>query len=202
MGIKFEGIRAKGTGAEVVRTDEVSAKGVGTERAKVQGTEQEGVVAEVIGAEEGGAEGEGAADVGRLVRNGKVDLGAGAAGTADDVRAELRSQDIRDFARDDLRLIVAAPPLPRPVERHGNHYIHVDELRRGGQALAQQMGEMPPGRQSAPVFQVPGNMAVIRGGVVEKQRRGKRIGLVSARRTIRRGSQRRIRWAQNRGICA
>ena len=124
------------------------------------------------------AEGEGAADIGCLRREGKADLGAGAAHAAQDVRAQVCAEDIRQLAGDDLRLVVAAPPSPRPVQRDGDDYIHVRELRRGGQALAQHPGEEPPGRQTALVLQVPRDVPEVRVGVVEEQRGGKGIRLV------------------------
>lgn len=114
------------------------------------------------------AEGEGAADVGGLFRDGKADLGAGAADAAEDIRAQLGAQNGGEFACDNLRLVVAAPPLPRPMERHGNDDVHVGELRRSGQAFAQHAGEVPPGRQPTLVLQVPGDMAVVRGRTVEE----------------------------------
>ena len=148
------------------------------------------------------AEGEGTADVGRLFRDGKADLGAGAADAAEDIRAQLGAQSGGELERDDLRLIIAAPPLPRPMERHGDDDVHVGELRRGGQAFAQHAGEVPPGRQPALVLQVPGYMTVIRDRTVEKQCRGKRIRFVPAGCAIGRSGVRLAIQAQNRGVCA
>ena len=74
--------------------------------------------------------GEGAADVGGLGRQRQADLGAGAARAAQDVRAELSSEDIRQLARDNLRLVVATLPPPRPVQRDGDDNIHVREVKR------------------------------------------------------------------------
>lgn len=128
------------------------------------------------------AEGEGAADVGGLGRQGEADLRAGAARAAEDVRAELRSQDIRQLARDHLRLVVAAPPLPRPMQRHRHDDIDVGKLRRGSQALTQHPREVSPGRQTALVLQVPGNAAKVGPGIIEKESRGERIWLVPAGR--------------------
>ena len=142
--------------------------------------------------------GEGVADVGRLGRHGQADLGTGAAGAAEDVRAKLGAQRKGEFARDDLRLIVAAPPPPRPVERDGDDDVHVGELRRGSQAFAQHAGEVPPGRQPALILQVPGDMTVVRGRIVEEQRRGKGIRLVSTRRLTGRICLRLAIQAQNR----
>ena len=107
------------------------------------------------------AEGEGAADVGGFGRQGEADLRAGAARAAEDVRAELRSQDIRQLARDHLRLVVAAPPLPCPMQRHGHDDINVGKLRRGSQALTQHPCEVAPGRQTALILQMPGNVAKV-----------------------------------------
>ena len=147
-------------------------------------------------------EGEGTADVGGLFRNGKADLGAGAADAAEDIRAQLGAQNGGEFACDNLRLVVAATPLPRPVERHGDDDVHVGELRRGGQALAQHAGEVPTGRQPALVLQVPGYMTVIRDRTVEKQCRGKLIRLVPTGCTIGRSDLRLAIQAQKGGICA
>ena len=124
---------------------------------------------------------EGAADVGGLGVGGEADLGAGAAGAAEDVRAQVCAEDIRQLARDDFRLVVAAPPSPRLMQRDWNDDVHVGELRRTGEALPQHAGEKPPGREPAFVFQVPGDMAVIRVGVVEEKGGGEGVWLVKRR---------------------
>ena len=142
--------------------------------------------------------GEGAADIGRLGRHGQADLGTGAARAAEDVRAELGAKRRSELARDHLRLVVAAPPLPRPVQRHWDDDVHVGKLRRGCQAFAQHAGEVPPGREPTFILQVPGNMAVVRGRIVEEQRRSEGIRLVPAGRLTGRICLRLAIQAQNR----
>ena len=146
--------------------------------------------------------GEGAVDIGCLGRHGQADLGTGAARAAEDVRAEVGAQRGGELARDHLRLVVAAPPLPRPVQRHRDDDVHVGKLRRGGQAFAQHAGEVPPGREPTFILQVPGDMTVVRGRVVEEQRRGESIRLVPAERLTGRICLRPAIQAQNWCFCA
>lgn len=146
--------------------------------------------------------GEGAVDIGCLGRHGQADLGTGAARAAEDVCAELSAKCGGELARDDLRLIVAAPPLPRPMQRHRDDDVHVGKLRRGCQAFAQHAGEVPPGREPTFILQVPRDTAIVRGRIVEEQRRGEGIRLVPAGRRFGWICLRLAIQAQNRCFCA
>ena len=115
-------------------------------------------------------------DVARLFFYGKARLrfrasaapeGAGVAGSA---------ECPCDGTGDDFRLVVAAAELPRPVERHGDHEVHVREMRRLPQLQSEKARETPPGGPVVAVFQRLGNLVVRRSGLVDKERGG--VGVV------------------------
>ena len=65
-------------------------------------------------------------------------------------------------AREDLRLVVPAPQVPRPVKRDGDHEVDVREKRRASQPLSQHRPEIPSRLEVPPILQRLGDVRVPR----------------------------------------
>ena len=106
---------------------------------------------------------------GGLVREPR--LAAGAAPAFQEAFRAGSPQAPRHLAGDECRLIVAAPPAPRPVQGHRHHQVHVRVERGSGEPAAQQAGEIPPRAEVAVVFQGLRDLLVSRlRPIMEKSR--------------------------------
>ena len=69
----------------------------------------------------------------------------GASAPFQDVCPEIRSKAFGKLLRYDLRLIVPAPELSHPVQRHRNYRVNILKVRRLSHARAKKIGKPPPG---------------------------------------------------------
>ena len=83
------------------------------------------------------AQGESPRDVGGLGFAAQAGLAAGPSAAAEQPLRARRPERPRHLACDDRRLVVATSPVPCPVQRDGDHEVHVRVEGRGGQARAQ-----------------------------------------------------------------
>ena len=108
----------------------------------------------------GAAQRESARDIGSLGLTVQMRLAAGAASAAQQALRACRAQHPRHLPGNHRRLVVAALPASHPVQRHGDHQIHVRVERRGGQALAQQACGPAPRPEIAMVLERLGDLSV------------------------------------------
>ena len=125
----------------------------------------------------GGTEGGG--DVAGLVLDGEARLCPGAAAAAEGARSAGDVKDASHLAGQDLRLVVAAAELPRPVERHWDDEVHVLKMSGFRKLEAQYCGKPPPCTYIIIIFKRLRNFVVRRTGLIDKE--GGRIGVVFSR---------------------